>query len=156
MNKKTIKKITLGIGIFVLLVGGYVASQYFMPHRDVQNVEAFLEIEASQLVDEYLTDVNAANEKYLDSEGESKVIIVKGVVKSIDTDQNNQIVATLESNNPELGVSCTFTAESNKNANTLKIGERLKVKGVVRSGAEYDEDLELYEDAIIEKCDIVD
>lgn len=152
MNKK---KILIGIGIIAILVGGFAASQYFMPHRDIQSVEAFVEIEAAQLVDEYLADNNAANEKYLDAEGESKVIVVKGVIKSIDTDQNNQIVVTLKSNNDELGVSCTFTAESNKNASNLKVGDNLKVKGVVRSGAEYDEDLELYEDAIIEKCDLV-
>ena len=100
----------------------------------------FLEIDAIKFVDEYLADNNAANEKYLDAEGESKVIIVNGIIKKIDTDQNNQIVVTLKSNIDELGVSCTFTAESNKNASSLKVEDNLKVKGVVRSGAEYDED----------------
>jgi len=155
MNK-TLKKV-LVIGLIGLLLGGsYGGYLYFKPHRDIQNVEVFVEIEAAQLVDEYLDDMNAANEKYLDAEGESKVIIVKGIIKSIDTDQNNQLVAILKSNNDELGVSCTFTAESNKNAASLKVGDQLKVKGVVRAGAEYDEDLELYEDAIVEKCDIVE
>lgn len=152
MNKK---KIAIAIGIVVLLGGGYTASQYFMPHRDIQSVEAFVEIDAAQLVDEYLADKNAANEKYLDAEGESKVIIINGTIKSIDTDQNNQTVVTLKSNTDELGVSCTFTTASNENAASLKVGDTIKVKGVVRSGAEYDEDLELYEDAIIEKCDLV-
>lgn len=152
MNKK---KIIIGIAVVILLGGGFVASQYFMPHRDIQNVEAFVEIDATQLVDEYLTDNNAANEKYLDAEGESKVIVINGTVKSIDKDQNNQIVTVLGSNNNELGVSCTFTKESNENASLLEVGDVIKVKGVVRSGAEYDEDLELYEDAIIEKCDLV-
>lgn len=155
MNKKIIKKIAL-VGVVGLLIGGsYAAYLYFQPHRDIQSVEVFVEIEAAQLVDEYLADANAANKKYLDAEGESKVIVVKGIIKSIDTDQNNQIVATLKSNNDDLGVSCTFTIESNKNATSLKVGDNLKVKGVIRSGAEYDEDLDLFEDAIIEKCDIV-
>ncbi len=149
------KKIIIVIAIIIVLGGGYAASQYFMPHRDIQSVEAFVEIDASQLVDEYLADNNVANEKYLDAEGESKVIIINGTIKSIDTDQNNQIVAVLKSNNDELGVSCTFTTASHENAASLKTGDVIKVKGVVRSGAEYDEDLELYEDAIIEKCDLV-
>ena len=155
MSKKTIKIIVLIIVVGGLAAGGYVASVWFMPHRDVQNVEAFLEINAASLVDEYLADANAANEKYLDTEGESKVIIVKGNIKSIDIDQNNQIVVVLKSSNDELGVSCTFTNESNENAASLKVGDAIKVKGVVRSGAEFDEDLELYEDAIIEKCDLI-
>ncbi|PCJ24508.1 MAG: hypothetical protein COA97_09675 [Flavobacteriales bacterium] len=155
MNKSIIKKIALIAVIGILIGGSYAAYIYFMPHRDIQSVEVFVEIEATQLVEEYLADANAANEKYLDAEGESKVIIVRGIIKSIDIDQNNQTVVTLKSNNNELGVSCTFTKESNKNASSLKIDDVIKVKGVVRSGAEYDEDLELYEDAIIEKCDLV-
>ena len=155
MNK-TLKKILI-VGVIGLLLGGsYAGYLYFKPHRDIQNVEVFVEIEATKLVDEYLAGMNAANAKYLDTEGESKVIIVKGMIKSIDTDQNNQIVAVLKSNNDELGVSCTFTAASNDNAKNLKVGDNLKIKGVVRSGAEYDEDLELFEDAIVEKCDIVE
>jgi len=42
-----------------------------------------------------------------------------------------------------------------KNVEGLKIGDYIKIKGVIRSGAEIDEDLELYEDVIIEKSDIV-
>jgi hypothetical protein len=37
----------------------------------------------------------------------------------------------------------------------LALGEEITVKGVIRSGAEYDEDLEMYEDVIMAKCDLV-
>ena len=53
------------------------------------------------------------------------------------------------------GVSCTFTPETKKNAEILKIGDKVTIKGVIRSGAGYDEDMELYEDVILEKCDVV-
>ena len=53
------------------------------------------------------------------------------------------------------GVSCTFTSETNDNAQNLKIGNKITIKGVIRSGAGYDEDLELYEDVILEKCDVL-
>jgi hypothetical protein len=36
-----------------------------------------------------------------------------------------------------------------------KIGETITVKGVIRSGASFDEDLELYENVILEKSDVV-
>jgi hypothetical protein len=156
MKKKTIKLIVITGSILIVLGGGFAASQYFMPHRDVQSVNAFVEIDATEFVDEYLANNSTANEKYLDPEGDSKVIIVKGKIKNIDTDQNNQRVIVLKSNNDELGVSCTFTTASNANSSTLKIGDNIKIKGVVRSGAEYDEDLELFEDAILEKCDIIE
>lgn len=155
MEKKLKLRLITGIIIIVILSISYVAFLYFMPHRDVQSIDAFVEINASTLVDEYLIDADKANEKYLDSEGESKVIIVKGIIKTIHTDQNNQQVVFLKSNHEHLGVNCTFTNASNLNAITLNIGEEAAIKGVVRSGAEYDEDLDLYEDVIIEKCDVV-
>jgi len=113
MNKKVIKRIGLIIGIIIVMGGVYGASQFFMPHRDVQSVKAFVEISAKQLVDEYLVDKNVANQKYLDAEGESKVIIVKGVIKSIEVDQNNQKVLVLKSNNDKLGVSCKKLKKTN-------------------------------------------
>lgn len=155
MNKKTIKKIALALGVIVLLGGGYAASQYFMPHRDIQAVEAFVEFDATQLVDEYLADQNAANKKYLDQEGESKVIIVKGEIKNIDIDQKNQKVITLKSNNAELGIRCTFIAGSEKSTKQLTAGNIVRIKGEIISGAEFDEDLELYEDATMGDCAIV-
>jgi hypothetical protein len=35
------------------------------------------------------------------------------------------------------------------------VGQAITVKGVIRSGASYDEDLEMYENVILEKSDIV-
>jgi len=76
--KKTIK-IILYMGIIGAVVGGVFASYiYFMPHRDIQSVEVYAQVEASALVKEYLDNPDAANSKYLDEEGESKVIIVSG------------------------------------------------------------------------------
>ena len=37
----------------------------------------------------------------------------------------------------------------------FKIGDTVKVKGVIRSGAEYDEDLDLIENVIIEKSALI-
>ena len=48
-----------------------------------------------------------------------------------------------------------FTAETNDNLNRITVGQAIKVKEVIRSGASYDEDLEMYENVILEKSDIV-
>ena len=97
----------------------------------------------------------AANAKYLNEEGESAVLAVTGKVSSITTDQINQKVILLKGADAHAGVSCTFTEETNNQASNVKIGQSLTIKGVIRSGAGYDEDLELYEDVILEKCTIV-
>ncbi|MEA1786741.1 hypothetical protein U1E44_11605 [Arenibacter sp. GZD96] len=155
MKKKTIK-IIVGLGLFSLLVGAIIVYRMMnMPHRDVQSAKTDVAISAAALVHEYLADASMANNKYLEAEGDSKILAVSGVIASITEDQNNQIVILLKDNAEKAGVSCTFTTETNANTTDLKVGQTITVKGVIRSGAGFDEDLEMYEDVILEKCDIV-
>ena len=155
MKKKIIK---WGIVVLVsgLVIGGSVVTYLFnMPHRDVQSASIDYEKGASQLVNEYLQDADAANDQYLQEEGDSKIIAVTGMVSSINEDMNQQQVILLMDADQKAGVSCTFTASTNMNAANLKKGDRVTIKGVIRSGAGYDEDLEMYEDVIMEKCDVI-
>jgi len=149
-----LKKIIIVVAILAVFGGGYGLYMYFMPHRDVQSVEAFVTINAPDLVKEFLEQKDEANKKYLAEDGDSKVIIVTGNIQSIEVDQKEQKVVLLKKEGANLGVSCTFMLETNENANLLKVGDFVRIKGVIRSGAEYDEDLDLYEDVIIENCDI--
>ena len=155
MNKKVLKIIggLAGAGITVGLSVAYY--MFNAPHRDVQAASADYAINASAIVAEYLADSNTANEKYLDSEGESKVLEINGTVKSITEDFNAQKVVLLQSETDEAGVSCTFTATTNAETNGISVGQNVSVKGVIRSGAAYDEDIEMYEHVILEKCTII-
>ncbi|MDT8414150.1 MAG: hypothetical protein RQ735_02125 [Flavobacteriaceae bacterium] len=149
------KKILLTIGLIVLVSLSYVAYLWFQPHRDVQATKADAEITAQALVGEFIDNPAAANQKYLDSEGESKVLIISGQVVKIDTDQLGQKVVLLKnSDSDKLGVACTFTLETNAEAESLKVGETARIKGVIRSGAEYDEDLDLVINAVVEKSSL--
>lgn len=150
------KKIIIVVALIALSSLIYLAYLWFMPHRDVQSTKADAEVTATALVDEFLADADVANAKYLDTEGESKVLIISGEVTKIDTDQLGQKVLLLKSNpSDKLGVSCTFTAETNNQVSGVKIGNQIKIKGVIRSGAEYDEDLDLIINAVVEKSSIV-
>ncbi len=148
------KKIVIGIIIAGTLGGAYGLYVYFMPHRDVQSVEAFATISTNDLVAEYLKDNAAANIKYLADDGDSKVLNITGRVNSTETDQKNQIVLILKDEGAVIGVSCTFMQSTNKNAEKLKVGDEVKIKGVLRSGVDEDSEM-LEEDVIIENCDIV-
>lgn len=153
--KKKIIKWGLALVLGGILVGGGSAIYMFnMPHRNVQDTPVDYQMEAKLLVHEYLTDAKQANDRYLQEEGESKIIAVTGTVASVDEDMNQQKVVLLKDSGEHAGVSCTFMADTNINAEKLKKGDKVTIKGVIRSGAGYDEDLELYEDVIIEKCDV--
>ncbi len=154
-NKKRFKVIVIITLVGVLIGGGTMLYLFNMPHRNVQETESDYTLKATDIVNEYLSNSKTANDKYLDAEGESKILEVEGTIFSITEDFNNQKVILLKSNDQEAGVSCTFTAETNKSTDNLSVGQKVILKGVIRSGASYDEDLEMYENVIMEKCDVI-
>ena len=155
MNKKTIIKIAiLVIVLGGLIVGGVILYLFNMPHRDIQSAKTDLSISANGLVNEFLTDAAKANDKYLDEEGESKILEVTGVVASIGEDFNGNKEILLKSPDGNAGVSCAFTPETNAKSDGLTIGQTVTIKGVIQSGAAFDADLEMYENVIMDKCDI--
>ncbi len=154
MKKKIVKWGVIVVAA-ALIIGGSAAFYLFnMPHRDIQATPVDYSIEAEVLVNEYLQNAASANEKYLQEEGDSKILAVTGTVYLIDTDLNNQKVVLLKKDRDKAGVSCTFMESTNTNAASLQKGDKVTIKGVIRSGAGYDEDLDLFEDVILEKCDI--
>ncbi len=156
MKRKKIIKAGIIVAIIGVVIAGAVGLYLFnMPHRDVQNADADYAFTSTQIVNEYLADMDAANTKYLAVDGDSKILEIEGIVSKISENFNNQQVVLLKGASDKAGVSATFTEETNLNASNLKIGELVTVKGVIRSGATFDEDLELYENVILEKSNVV-
>lgn len=155
MERKKIIKAGIIFMVAGVVIAGLVGLYLFnMPHRNVQNQEADFSLNSSQIVQEYLTDKESANKKYLADDGDSKILEITGVVSQVSEDFNGQKVVLLKGDDDKAGVSATFTAETNANAAKLQVGETVTVKGVIRSGAAFDEDLELYENVILEKSDL--
>lgn len=149
-------KIVTSVLVIIAIGIGYGTYIWFTPHRNIQTTNAFTTIDASALVNEFLSDKEQANSLYLDSdEGESKVLIVTGSVASIFKDQLGEQDILLKKETDTMGVSCTFTLKTNKQVENIQIGDVARIKGVIRSGAEYDADLDLIEHVIIEKSALV-
>ncbi len=153
-RKKTLKVILYITGIVVVIAFAVIMYMMNMPHRDIQSTTTDFSLSATDLVAEYLLDSKKSDQKYLDNEGDSKVLEISGTVADISKDFQNNIVLLLKSETDKAGVSCTFTPESNTKISSLKIGDEVIIKGVIRSGASYDEDLDLYENVNLEKCDL--
>jgi hypothetical protein len=156
MKKKKLFRTVAIIGIAALLIGGGIGLYMFnKPQRNVQSARTDYSLTSSQIVMEYLTDYEAANQKYLASNGNSKILEIAGEVKLISENFDGQKVVLLKGDQDKAGVSATFTLESNENLDGIQLGQTVTIKGVIRSGASYDEDLELYEHVILDKSDIV-
>lgn len=156
MEKKKLIRTGIILTIGLMIIGTSTVVYLFnMPHRNIQSAKTDFEITVASLVSEYLSDPTAADEKYLDEEGESKILEVTGTVSKISEDFNGQLVLLLKDPEGKAGVSCTILSSSKSVASQIQKGETIKVKGVIRSGAFFDKDLDMYENAIMEKCDIV-
>ncbi len=156
MKRKKITRIASIVVLAGLLVGGGVGLYMFnMPHRDVQSAKVNYVLTSSEIVSEYLTDKVAANKKYLASDGDSKILEITGIAANISENFKGEIVILLKGPDDKAGVNATFTIESNAGTSKIVVGKTATVKGVIRSGAAYDEDLELYENVILEKSSIV-
>lgn len=154
-KKKTIRILAL-LTLTGLLIGGGIGLYLFnMPHRDVQSLKSDYSLTSTQIVSEYLTDKNAANQKYLAADGNSKILEITGVVSEITENYKGQKVVVLKAVGDPAGVRATFISKSDKNLAHIEFGQTITVKGVIRSGASYDEDLELFEHVILEKSDLV-
>ena len=157
MKKRKIIRIAAILAVSGALIGGGTA--FFMfnsPHRDVLAAEADYSLSSSEIVLEYLTDKQSADEKYLAEDGNSKILAVTGTISRISENYNKEKVILIKEGQDKAGVSATLTAETNHKAAHLGQGEQVTVKGVIRSGASYDEDLGLYEHVILEKSDILE
>ena len=128
----TKKKIVIVAGVVILIAIGIAAMMFFKPQRDVQATETDFSYKASEIVNEYLTDAKTANDKYLDEEGNSKVLEIAGTVVEISEDYNNQKVVLLKEATDKAGVSATFTKETNIHVENVKIGDKITIKGVIR------------------------
>lgn len=150
------KRILLILALFVLVSGlGIVYYMFNMPHRDVKSSKEDFILDATTIVAEYLKDAEKANQKYLAEDGDSKIIIVSGVVSDISDDAQNNKVILLKKEGEKAGVSCTMLHEEKNKISSLKVGTLVKIKGVIQSGASFDEDLGLYENVILNKCTII-
>lgn len=154
-RRKIIRAVIITTVVGIVIAGAAGLYMFNMPHRDVQSAKADFSLTSSQIVTEYLSDTESANTKYLAPDGDSKVLEITGTVNNISYNFDGLKVVLLKAADDKAGVSSTFTRETNANAEKLQIGQSITVKGVIRSGASYDDDLELYENVILEKSDIV-
>jgi hypothetical protein len=137
----------LGVSSFAVYV-------WFMPHRDVVSAEPDYQLSSFSFISEYLEDSGASNNKYLSDDGDSKIVVLSGLVASISQNQNGDQVVLMKETGSLVGVAFTFATETNGDATVLKPGQFIAIKGVVRAGPRHDEFLGLYSNGVIEKASI--
>ena len=141
------KKIIGIVAVLALLVGSVGLYMFNMPHRNVKDIEPEFHFNSSELAYIFINDRVGANAEFLSENGDSKVGVVYGNIVETGVDKKGATYAVIRNEGEPVGVQCAFTEKL-----SLEEGTQISVKGVIRSGAEFDEDFEEYIDVIMEQC----
>ena len=118
------KKFIIASCIVLISAVGYGFYLYYKPHQGIANKEAAFTLESKKLFDEYSTDENASNNKYL-----GKIVSVFGRVVDKGVDANGTFSLIMEGGD-FAGVGCQFDKSVINEMQTIKKGQVLKIKGV--------------------------
>ncbi len=145
MTRKTKKYIL--IALLVTLVGA-VAVGYMMwnkPHRSVETADA-IKVTALDLHDTYKKDSVTAKKQYTD-----KVVEVSGTVMKQSTNQQNEAIVLLKTNEDGAFVNCTLEGKTD----AVKEGDAIRLKGICSGYSGGDADLGLPGDVVLVRCYII-
>jgi CRISPR/Cas system CSM-associated protein Csm4 (group 5 of RAMP superfamily) len=121
---KIIHYIGLTLLILLLIGGAYATYLWNKPHRDIKSEKAEA-IDAPELFKKYTENEADANKLWLD-----KTLQVKGIIKEILKNQTDIPVIMLETNDPIGGISCTMDVSQKNQAEQLKVGAKVTLKGL--------------------------
>ena len=117
-----IKKIIIGI-LVLGIIGAFIAyKMYNKPHVNVEEASADISITADKILNDFSSDENSANLKYLD-----KIIEVKGVISEINIEKG---IITIETNDDFGSVICHLSEEASRKISGLQEGQIIVVKGI--------------------------
>jgi|TARA_B110000902_G_scaffold250555_1_gene309855 DNA/RNA endonuclease YhcR with UshA esterase domain len=133
-----IKKIIIGI-LVLGIIGAFIAyKMYNKPHVNVEEASADISITADKILNDFSSDENLANLKYLD-----KIIEVKGVISEINIEKG---IITIETNDDFGSVICHLSEEASRKISGLQEGQIIVVKGICTG---------FLMDVILVKCEFI-
>ena len=133
-----IKKIISGI-LVLGIIGVFIAyKMYNKPHVNVEEASADISITADKILNDFSSDENSANLKYLD-----KIIEVKGVISEINIEKG---IITIETNDDFGSVLCHLSEEASRKISGLQEGQIIVVKGICTG---------FLMDVILVKCEFI-
>lgn len=116
------KKIIVPILVLGLIAAGFGYYMYNKPVESLDNKKADISVSADQLLTDYETDENAANDKYL-----GKVVEVNGKIADVTVEDGKSKIH-LETSNP---ISVVISElDAGNDAQGLQAGDHAKVKGM--------------------------
>lgn len=121
-----IKKIVLIIFLLVFALGAYfyISSEINRKSPSMANSQEDFKIEAANLLSEFEGNPAKANQKYL-----GKVILLRGNLKSVETDEKGFHTLVLGDNSSMSSVRCSMDNSVSVDVKALPIGVSIELRG---------------------------
>jgi hypothetical protein len=111
--------------ILILAVIGFGFFYINQSKKGIDGIHAEFNISPEKLVQEFETNEEIANKKYLD-----KIILIEGKINSISTREDGPTTIVMNASNPMNSVSCELNKKESEKYLTIKNGDIIKIKGI--------------------------
>lgn len=140
----TKKKIIIGgIVVVIMMTAIYGWYQYNRTVQGLTDVRADYSVNANALINEFVSNEDAANKKYL-----NKILSVKGMIKNIESAQGTIVLGDTADMS---SVRCVLDSSANTTAGSLQRGAIITIKGAI-TGFNKDETGLLGSDVQLNRC----
>ncbi len=134
-----------GIAVIIMMTAMYAWYQYNRTVQGLADVKADYSVDASALINEFVSNEDLAHKKYL-----NKILLVKGTIKSVEPGKSAGTIVlgdTTEMN----GVRCVLDSSANAATGSLQRGAAITIKGAI-TGFNKDETGLLGSDVQLNRC----
>jgi hypothetical protein len=143
MTKK--RMIIGGIVVVIVMTAIYAWYQYNRTVQGLADVRADYSVEASSLINEFVSNEDSANKKYL-----NKILSVKGTIKNIEPGESAGTIVLGDTTDMS-GVRCALDSTANSTTGSLQRGAVITIKGAI-TGYNKDETGLLGSDVQLNRC----
>ena len=134
-----------GIVVVIMLAAIYAWYQYNRTVQGLEDVKADYLVDATALINEFVSNEDAANKKYL-----NKILSVKGAIKSVEPGESAGAIVLGDTSDMN-GVRCVLDSSANGVTRSLQRGAVITIKGAI-TGFNKDETGLLGSDVQLNRC----
>lgn len=143
MSKK--RTIVGSIVVVIMMAAIYAWYQYNRTVQGLADVGADYSVDASALINEFVSNEEVAQKKYL-----NKILSVKGIIKGVEPGESTGTVVLGDTTNMN-GVRCVLDSVANATTGSLPRGTVITIKGAI-TGFNKDETGLLGSDVQLNRC----
>src|SRR5438046_2326430 len=119
MTKK--RMIIGGIVVVIMMTAVYAWYQYNRTVQGLSDVRADYSVNATALINEFVSNEDSANKKYL-----NKILSVKGIIKGVESGEGTVVLGDTADMS---GVRCVLDSNAHSSTSSLQRGAVITVKG---------------------------